>query len=463
MRHRVVTQLNKLLRILDSTVTKFEPVTSKLLTFRLIQYFILFEDQVNYNLLVRIMKKLEFEDADAIFKKALTSTHAALEKQPFSKMSIECLLREFGNELHDDWTTVLQIFRNLHMVIFLNMFKKGDYSEESFRTIFKIVRLLCKCKTEIQQRVVNQLQTEGVAKIKQLQLLASIKGLQTTYGLLYSFFKRLKNGLAAMKNQQHKTQETLNLDEQIHFIAGLKELFPILTENVSKHQMVLYIDSFSDVLLGHGASPDVQNQELMSLHMVLNLYVTFKQALFKTVNTLNGLVIDKKKIHSSNYFRLKTLDDYIAYFNANGGSFAADIEDKFAYSVNKLLRLFILRPVAVNKPFKYKDNDYTEALSFKMALGMYIDQFDQLVKTANIENLELYSKCIRYFLQPNFYDNLLLTFQKRQGRHGSRAARQTVETLLRMGIQFDVANLALSNVQDADPESAMEWIHENRD
>ena len=49
-------------------------------------------------------------------------------------MSIECLLRVVGNELHDDWTTVLQIFRNFHMAIFLNMFKKGDSSEKSFRT-----------------------------------------------------------------------------------------------------------------------------------------------------------------------------------------------------------------------------------------------------------------------------------------------------------------------------------------
>lgn len=45
-----------------------------------------------------------------------------------------------------------------------------------------------------------------------------------------------------------------------------------------------------------------------------------------------------------------------------------------------------------------------------MALGMYVDQFDQLVKTANIDNLELYSKCIRYYLQPNFFDNLLFNF-----------------------------------------------------
>lgn len=108
--------------------------------------------------------------------------------------------------MHEDWTTILQIFRNLHMVIFLNMFKKGDYSEATFSTVFKIVRLLCKCKTEIQQRLSKELQKEGVAKIKQLQLLASIKGLETTYGLLYSFFKRLKNGLAAMKNEQNRTQ-----------------------------------------------------------------------------------------------------------------------------------------------------------------------------------------------------------------------------------------------------------------
>lgn len=123
--------------------------------------------------------------------------------------------------------------------------------------------------------------------------------------------------------------------------------------------MILYVDSFSDVLYGYGAGPDVQHQELMSLHMVLNLYATFKEALFKTVNTLNSLIVDKKKIHNSNYFRLKTLDDYIDYFNRNGGeSFDIDIEDKFAQSVNKLLRLFILQPVAINLNFKYRGVDY---------------------------------------------------------------------------------------------------------
>lgn len=52
------------------------------------QYFILFEDQVSYNLLVRIKKKLEFQDADLIYKKALLSTQEALEKEPFSRMTI---------------------------------------------------------------------------------------------------------------------------------------------------------------------------------------------------------------------------------------------------------------------------------------------------------------------------------------------------------------------------------------
>lgn len=70
--------------------------------------------------------------------------------------------------------------------------------------------------------------------------------------------------------------------------------------------------------------------------------------------------MDKKKIHNSNYFRLKTLDDYIDYFNKNGGqSFDVDIQDKFAQSVNKLLRLFILQPVGINQVFKYRGSDYT--------------------------------------------------------------------------------------------------------
>lgn len=62
-----------------------------------------------------------------------------------------------------------------------------------------------------------------------------------------------------------------------------------------------------------------------------------------------------------------------------------------------------------------------------MALGMYVDQFDQLVKTANLGNLELYSKCIRYFLQQYFYENLLFSFERRQSqRHNTRATRQAV-------------------------------------
>lgn len=68
-------------------------------------------------------------------------------------MSMECLLGEFGNELHSDWSTVLQIFRNLHMVIFLNIFRKGDYSAGAFTNLFKIVRLMCRCKSRIQQRL----------------------------------------------------------------------------------------------------------------------------------------------------------------------------------------------------------------------------------------------------------------------------------------------------------------------
>jgi hypothetical protein len=80
MRQRVVLQINKMLSVLDSAVIKLQPPTSKLLTFRLMQYFILFEDQISYNLLVRIKKKLEFQDADVIYKQALASTLNALEK-----------------------------------------------------------------------------------------------------------------------------------------------------------------------------------------------------------------------------------------------------------------------------------------------------------------------------------------------------------------------------------------------
>lgn len=204
-RSSVVLQINKLLRVLDSTVIRLEPEASKLMTFRLMQYFILFEDQVRDEALAKIKKKLDFEAADAVYQKALNIVIELLEKDPFGKMSMECLLREFGNELHDDWQTVLQLFSNLHMVIFLNVFRKGDYSEASFIKIFKIVKLLCRSKSQIQQRLAKQLKEEGIKRINQLQLLASIKGLETTYGLLYSFFRRLKKGLAQLKIQHVKS------------------------------------------------------------------------------------------------------------------------------------------------------------------------------------------------------------------------------------------------------------------
>ena len=335
---------------------------------------------------------------------------------------MECLLREFGNELHDDWPTILQIFSNLHMVIFRNIFRKGDYSEASFVKIFKIVRLLCKSKSQIQQRLAKQLKDEGVTRINQLQLLASIKGLETTYGLLYSFFRRLKKGLAQLKVQQAKNQEIITLDEQINLIAGLKELFPILSEEASKHELILYIDSIGDVLYGCG--PDNQNQDVLPLHFTLNLYSSFRDSLFRTVNTLNGLVRDKSKIHDVEPLRFKTLDNYLGYFRKTPEKFEEDIEIKFAQNVNKLLRLFILRPVATHMPFRYRGTDYADTSAAKMGLGMYVDQFEQLVKTLTMNNLELYSKCIRYFLQPNFFDNLLLnTNDRRMGRHNNRASR----------------------------------------
>lgn len=128
------------------------------------------------------------------------------------------------------------------------------------------------------------------------------------------------------------------------------------------------------------------------------------------------------------------------------------------------MRIFVLKPVAINLPFKYRGNDYPEASASKMALGMYLDQFDQLVKTVSLDNIDLYSQSIRYFITPNFYESLLLNLDKRQGpRHNTRVSRQALESLLRMGIQMEVAHLALSNVDDHDPEAALEWINENRD
>ena len=285
---------------------------------------------------------------------------------------MECLLREFGNELHEDWSTILQIFSNLHMVIFLNVFRKGDYSEASFTKIFKIVRLLCKSKSQIQIRLAKQLKEEGVKRINQLQLLASIKGLETTYGLLYSFFRRLKKGLAQLKVQQAKSQDIISPDEQVNLISGLKELFPILTEEASKHELILYIDSFGDVLYGCG--PDNQNQDVLPLHFTLNLYSAFRESLFRTVNSLNGLVRDKSKIHNTDPLRFKTLEDYLSYFRKSPERFEEDIEIKFAQNVNKLLRLFILRPVSTHMPFRYRGTDYTDASAPKMGLGMYVDQ-----------------------------------------------------------------------------------------
>jgi hypothetical protein len=90
--------------------------------------------------------------------------------------------------------------------------------------------------------------------------------------------------------------------------------------------------------------------------------------------------------------------------------------------------LFILRTVATQWPFRYNGVDYADSSANKMGLGMYLDQFDQLVKNLTMSNLELYSKCIRFFLQPNFYDNLLL--------NNDRAAREAVEQLLRMGVHL---------------------------
>lgn len=86
-----------------------------------------------------------------------------------------------------------------------------------------------------------------------------------------------------------------------------------------------------------------------------------------------------------------------------------------------------------------------------MALGMYLDELDQLIKTVSLENIELYSRCIRHFLQPNFYEGLLQAIERRPGqaggfRHNNRAVRQAMEQLLQMGIEFEVARLALSSV-----------------
>lgn len=169
--------------------------------------------------------------------------------------------------------------------------------------------------------------------------------------------------------------------------------------------------------------------------MVVNLYVAFKDPLFKTVNTLNSLIKDKTKIHDGNCLRLKTLDDYIEYFSSGEKNFEDDIQVKFAQSINKLLRLYLLRPVATNLPMKFRGVEHNEVTSGKLALGMYVDQFEQLVKTLNLDNLELYSKCLRYFLQPSFDDNLLLAFDRRHGnRHSSRQVRLSIEALQRMGV-----------------------------
>lgn len=214
----------------------------------------------------------------------------------------------------------------------------------------------------------------------------------------------------------------------------------------------------------YGCGPENQNQDVLPLHFTLNLYSTFREHLFRTVNTLNDLVKDKSKIHNAEPLRFKTLDDYINYFRKTPERFEDDIEIKFAQNVNKLLRLFVLRPVSTHMPFRYRGFDYADSSAPKMGLGMYLDQLEQLIKTLNMKNLELYSKCIRYFLQPNFYDNLLLnTNDRRMGRHNNRASRETVEALLRMGVNREIASLAVSHVEEPDPELALEWIQNHRD
>lgn len=146
---------------------------------------------------------------------------------------------------------------------------------------------------------------------------------------------------------------------------------------------------------------------------------------------------------------MKTLNNYIEYFKKNpGGKFLEDIENRFAQSVNKLLRLFILRPVSINMPFKYNKKEYGDSSSSKMALGMYVDQLRELTKTVNINNLELYSKYIRYLLQPTFHDNLLLNNQnQRFGRHSNRSIRECVEALASMGVSPELTRYVVSQVE----------------
>jgi hypothetical protein len=89
--------------------------------------------------------------------------------------------------------------------------------------------------------------------------------------------------------------------------------------------------------------------------MVLNLYVTLKDILFKTLNNLNSQIIDKKKIYDNNVIQIKKLRDYMTYFKSNDAkAFEKDIEIKFSQSVYRLFKLFILRPVGINLHFKYK-------------------------------------------------------------------------------------------------------------
>jgi predicted amidohydrolase len=57
-----------------------------------------------------------------------------------------------------------------------------------------------------------------------------------------------------------------------------------------------------------------------------------------------------------------------------------------------------------------------------------------------------------------------MSLDKRQNfQHNTRAIRQAMQNLMQLGVGPELARLALSNIEDPDPETALEWIRDNQD
>lgn len=84
-------------------------------------------------------------------------------------------MSEFGSNLSEEWSNILNLFKNINTIIVLNSLKKGDYSEASFGKIFTVLKLLCKVEASIKDRIVKFIYPEGPKKITQLSMIPSLR------------------------------------------------------------------------------------------------------------------------------------------------------------------------------------------------------------------------------------------------------------------------------------------------